>query len=150
MGHSSALLLLSVLCHCFQFEHERIWPGESRHCICTGEGHYPVRIAWGRGAASCPKQLTVIHTFTHWWWWRPCEVPSSTSGAVWVQYLAQGHFNMQTSNLLITMTLALPQATVMCTAALKTTSPMIPHCLTTSCHCCDWEPSSGRSDSLHV
>ena len=30
VGHVSALLLLSVLLHCLQFEFERIWPGESR------------------------------------------------------------------------------------------------------------------------
>ena len=24
-----------------------------------------------------------IHTFIHWWWWLPCKVPASTSGAVW-------------------------------------------------------------------
>ena len=37
-GHFSALLLLSVLRHCLQFGLERIWPGESRHCSCAGEG----------------------------------------------------------------------------------------------------------------
>ena len=31
----------------------------------------------------CPKRLTVIHTFIHWWRWLPCKVPTSTSGAVW-------------------------------------------------------------------
>ena len=32
---------------------------------------------------SCPKWLTVIRTFIHWWWWLPCKVPTSTSGGVW-------------------------------------------------------------------
>ena len=30
-----------------------------------------------------PKWFTVIHTFMHWWWWLPCKVLTSTSGAVW-------------------------------------------------------------------
>ena len=30
-----------------------------------------------------PKPLTVINTLIHWWWWLPCEVLTSTSGAVW-------------------------------------------------------------------
>ena len=45
----------------------------------------------------CPKQLTVIHTFTHWWRWLPCKVLTSTiRSSFGVQYLAQGHFNTQT------------------------------------------------------
>ena len=37
VAYSSALLLLSILHHFC-----RIWPGESRHCTCVGEGHCPV------------------------------------------------------------------------------------------------------------
>ena len=39
MGYFTSLLLLSVLCHCLQFQLECIWPGKSRHYACTGEGH---------------------------------------------------------------------------------------------------------------
>ena len=34
------------------------------------------------------------YTHLYWCWWFQCKVPTSTSGAV--QYLAQGHFDMQT------------------------------------------------------
>ena len=27
--------------------------------------------------------FTVIHTFIRWWWWLPCTVSTSSSGAVW-------------------------------------------------------------------
>ena len=42
VGHSLALLLLSVLHHYLQFglELEHISPGKSRYCICTGEGQW--------------------------------------------------------------------------------------------------------------
>ena len=63
-GHSLALLLLSVLRHCLQFCHESIWPGESRHCACMGEGHHPVRTVWGRGAAWCMKMSGTSQTLT--------------------------------------------------------------------------------------
>ena len=46
-----------------------------------------------------PKRLTVIQTFIHWWWWLSCKVPTSTSGALGVQYPAQGHFNTQTNGI---------------------------------------------------
>ena len=53
----------------------------------------------------CPKRLTVIHTYIHWW--LPCKVQTSTSGAVWgslsypmtLRHADQGN---QTSNLPIT------------------------------------------------
>ena len=66
MGHSSALLLLSVLRHCLQFGLENIWPGKSRHCACTGEGHCPVRAAWGRWATSsvCTRVIDTSQTLT--------------------------------------------------------------------------------------
>ena len=55
----------------------------------------------------CPKRLTVIHTFINWWWWLPCKVPTSTSGAMWasvscprtLRHADQGN---QTNDLLIT------------------------------------------------
>ena len=55
VGHCLAWLLLSVLCHWLQFglELEHICAAiKSRHCACTGEGHSPVRAAWGKRAAS--------------------------------------------------------------------------------------------------
>ena len=53
MGHLSALLLLSVLCHCLQTELERIWPGKSRHCVCweRGTAQYVLRKGGGLPAA---------------------------------------------------------------------------------------------------
>ena len=34
---------------------------------------------------ACPKRLTVIHTFIHWWRGLLCKVQTSTSEAVWDQ-----------------------------------------------------------------
>ena len=84
VGHFSALLLLSVLCHCLQFGLESIWPGKSRHCAW---GALPVHPAWGRGAASslcrrvigtsqtlplaligCSEQRTFANQFTATGW----------------------------------------------------------------------------------
>ena len=50
----------------------------------------------------CPKWLTVIHTFTHWWRW-----PTSTPGAVWGSVSCQrtlwhAHQGNWTSSLLMT------------------------------------------------
>ena len=63
-----------------------------------------------------PKWLTVFHTFTHWWRWLPCEVLTSTSGAVWgsvswsrmLRHAGRGNL---TSNLLITGSWLYPWAT---------------------------------------
>ena len=51
------------------------------------------------------------HTFIHWWRRLPCKVPTAHQEQFGVQYLAQGHFDMQlggagilTSDLLITIT----------------------------------------------
>ena len=35
------------------------------------------------------------HTFIHWWQRLPCKVPTAHQEQFGVQYLAQGHFNMQ-------------------------------------------------------
>ena len=68
-GAFLALLLLSVLRHCLQFELKRIWPGKSRHCTCAGEGHCPVCPVWGRRAASsiCTEWLTLLR-HAPWLW----------------------------------------------------------------------------------
>ena len=60
VGHSSTLLLLSVLHHCLQFGLESFWPGKSRHCTCAGEEHCPVYTAWGEGG--CQVCTRVIGT----------------------------------------------------------------------------------------
>ena len=64
VGHFSALLSLSVLHHCLQFEPEHIWSGKSRHCACAWEGHCPVHTRWGWGAASgiCTRVIDTSQT----------------------------------------------------------------------------------------
>ena len=73
VGHFSALLLLSVLRHCLQLEHECFWSGKNRYCACAGEGHFPVCTAGGRVAQEwltllrhSPWLWLVVLT---WEWW---------------------------------------------------------------------------------
>ena len=49
-----------------------------------------------------------MHTFTHRWRGQLCRATASSSGAVRVRCLAQGHLNTRTSNLLVSRQLALP------------------------------------------
>ena len=61
VGHFLALLLYWC---CLQFELDPIWPGNSRHCTCAGEGHCWACAAWGRGAASsvCTRMIDTSQT----------------------------------------------------------------------------------------
>ena len=73
-------------------------------------------IAFTFSRCFCPKQLTVIHTFMHWWQWLPCKVPTSTSGAVWgsvssPRTLWHAHRGNRTSDLPITRHWLYPWAT---------------------------------------
>ena len=66
-GHSSALLLLSVLHHCLQFELKLIWPGKSRHFASryASEWFTPLRLP--SALISCTKSggfLQINHG--HW------------------------------------------------------------------------------------
>ena len=60
VGHFLALLLLSVLRHCLQFGLESIWPGKSRHCTWTVEGHCPV--CAGKTAYICTRMIDTSQT----------------------------------------------------------------------------------------
>ena len=62
VGHFSALLLFSVLLHCWQFEFELefIWPVWNRYCACAREGH------WGC-QQHAQEWLTLIRHFPRLW-----------------------------------------------------------------------------------
>ena len=65
VGHFSALSLLSVLHHCLQFGLEHIWPGKSRHCSCSGEGHCPVGTEGGTAYA---REWLTLRKHSPWLW----------------------------------------------------------------------------------
>ena len=64
------------------------------HFYSTFPVYWPLKVLYNTCQLH-PFTHTHKHTFTHWWWRLPCNMPTAHQGQFGVPYLAQGYFHMQ-------------------------------------------------------